>query len=476
MSGKDDFQADNVIQRATAGVRPPPPPPADAMNEAGLPFRELQVQQAEWQVLNEELQRTRTEAESLLAKYASLYDGAPVGYFTLNRDGLILEANMTGARLLELAKDALPGQPFHRFVAPEFQASFLLHHQNVMARGRHHACELQLVSAAGRSFFAALECTGQRDETGEVSRRLTIVADITERKRLEDEIQASEKRYRHIVEDQVEFICRYQRDGTITFVNRALCLLVGGRREDLAGRNVFLIPVAADQQLLREAVALLDAARPSVTCEYRVFVPGGDPVWQQWTHRIIYNRKGALVEYQAVGRDITVLKETEAVLRQARDDLERTVRERTAELAAESRRLAEMNAALKVLLQQRESDRQEMELKVLDNIRILILPLVEKLQATPLSPHQHDYLQLITHRLQDVASPFLHTLAAARLQFTPREIEVAHLVREGKTTKEIAVLLNMSIRSAEFHRDNIRKKLGLIHRPVTLRSHLLSLL
>ena len=148
---------------------------------------------------------------------------------------------------------------------------------------------------------------------------------------------------------------------------------------------------------------------------------------------------------------------------------------REQDLAAESCRLQEMNTALKVLLRQREEDRQEIEKKVLSNVRKLVLPYVEKLSRTPMSPVQAGYLEVIDANLKNVMSPFLRTLMAVQMDFTPREIEVADLVRDGKTAKEIACLLNLSVRSVEFHKDNIRRKLGLSNKKVNLRTHLMAL-
>jgi DNA-binding NarL/FixJ family response regulator len=153
----------------------------------------------------------------------------------------------------------------------------------------------------------------------------------------------------------------------------------------------------------------------------------------------------------------------------------KALEKREQDLAAESRRLQEMNTALKVLLRQREDDRQEIEKKVLSNVRKLVLPYVEKLSHTPMSPVQTGYLDVIDTNLKNVISPFLRNLTAVQMDFTPREIEAANLVREGKTAKEIAGLLNLSVRSVEFHKDNIRRKLGLSNKKVNLRTHLMAL-
>jgi DNA-binding CsgD family transcriptional regulator len=144
-------------------------------------------------------------------------------------------------------------------------------------------------------------------------------------------------------------------------------------------------------------------------------------------------------------------------------------------LKAQASALEEVNTALNVLLRQREEDRKELEEKVLSNVKKFVLPYLETLKNTPLNAKQRACAAIIESRLNDLVSPFAKTISSKYLGLTPKEIDVAGLVREGKTTKEIAQLLNVSPRAVEFHRDNIREKLGLKNKKANLRSHLLSL-
>jgi DNA-binding CsgD family transcriptional regulator len=84
-------------------------------------------------------------------------------------------------------------------------------------------------------------------------------------------------------------------------------------------------------------------------------------------------------------------------------------------------------------------------------------------------------VEIIEANVQNIISPFLQSLSSELAHLTPKEVQVANLVKEGKTTKEISELLNLSIRSVESHRDNIRTKLGISNEKINLRSYLLSL-
>ena len=154
---------------------------------------------------------------------------------------------------------------------------------------------------------------------------------------------------------------------------------------------------------------------------------------------------------------------------------EDALRESGTALRDQARRLEEVNTALNVLLNRREEDRKELEDKFLLNVKKQVLPYVEALRNTPLDSKQCSYVTIIETRLKDLVSPFTKTISSKYLGLTPKEIGVAGLVKEGRTTKEIAQLLNVSPRAIEFHRDNIRKKLGLKNKKTNIRSYLLSI-
>jgi DNA-binding CsgD family transcriptional regulator len=158
-----------------------------------------------------------------------------------------------------------------------------------------------------------------------------------------------------------------------------------------------------------------------------------------------------------------------------RKKAEKELRAREEELEVKSRNLEELNTALRVLLKHREDDREELEERILTNVKELVLPYLEKLQKTPLKGEQLAYTNIIKSNLNDILSPFLRKMTSKYLNLTPREIQIATLVREGRTTKEISEVLNVSSRAVEFHRDNIRIKLGLKNKKANLRSFLLSL-
>jgi len=161
-------------------------------------------------------------------------------------------------------------------------------------------------------------------------------------------------------------------------------------------------------------------------------------------------------------------KQIERELQKAHDELEQRVAKRT-------RELHEMNTALKVLLQKREQDKADLEDRVLTNINERVMPCLEKLKKIPAGPKHASRLRILESSLNDIASPFSNYLMAKCSTLTPTEIAVSTLIAQGRRSKEIAELMSLSASTIHFHRNNIRKKLGIHNRKTSLRSYLASL-
>ncbi|NPV90090.1 MAG: diguanylate cyclase [Firmicutes bacterium] len=142
-----------------------------------------------------------------------------------------------------------------------------------------------------------------------------FVFDISERKRAEEALRRSEALYRAVVEDQIELICRFRPDFTLTFVNEAVCRFIGLPRDELVGKNLLLlVPVNIRDELARD-LASMGRGKPICIREDLYMSPEGNARWLQWRNRAILNDQGELVEYQSVGWDITDRRRMEERLR-----------------------------------------------------------------------------------------------------------------------------------------------------------------
>jgi PAS domain S-box-containing protein len=145
--------------------------------------------------------------------------------------------------------------------------------------------------------------------------RLQLIAEIVvfsvQSLQSKEALQSSEKRYRAVVEDQTELICRFLPDGTYTFVNDAYCRYFQRSPEELLGRTFWDFLPPEDHPVARAFLASLTPDHPVATREHEVLAPDGDVRWQQWRDRAFFDDDGRVVEYQAVGRDITERKHAE---------------------------------------------------------------------------------------------------------------------------------------------------------------------
>ena len=139
---------------------------------------ELKVRQIELEMQNEALRQSRTELEASRERYFELFDVAPVGYFTLTHDAQILEANLTGAKLLGVSRSDLLDRPFTRFILPEDQDGYYHHRRAVVNAGSPATWELRMVRADGRSFHARLESAPSRPVDDHGAFR-TVVSEIS---------------------------------------------------------------------------------------------------------------------------------------------------------------------------------------------------------------------------------------------------------------------------------------------------------
>ncbi|MDD1699758.1 MAG: PAS domain S-box protein [Methanoregula sp.] len=188
-----------------------------------------------------------------------------------------------------------------------------------------------------------------RDPSGNITGAVETLQDITSIRKKEDELrqayvqmqvafehaktsqaalniqnkmlEASEQRYRNVVEDQTEFISRFLPDGTHVFVNEAYCRYFNKTRDEIIGKKFIPSIPADDQSLVREHFASLTKDHPTAIVTHRIILADGEIRWQRWSDRAIFDEDGTLTEYQSVGRDVTEQKRAELALIQSERQL-----------------------------------------------------------------------------------------------------------------------------------------------------------
>ena len=193
---------------------------------------------------NEELKQAREELEKQLEKYSDLYNFAPVGYFTLDVDGTIREANLTGAKLLGIKRSRLAGAPFGSFLTDESRRAFQEFLGKVCRGAGQETCEAALKGDPLR--FIGIE--GAMIEAGKGVRQCRVaVIDITRRRQSEEAFKASETRYRRLFESARDGILILDAEtGRIADVNPFLIDMLGYPHEDFLGKRLWEIVAFKD--------------------------------------------------------------------------------------------------------------------------------------------------------------------------------------------------------------------------------------
>ncbi|MBN2568246.1 MAG: PAS domain S-box protein, partial [Deltaproteobacteria bacterium] len=266
-------------------------------------------------------------------------------------------------------------------------------------------------------------------------------------------------------------------EGNVIAWNRAIEEMTGVPAEEMLGKgkHEYALPfygkrrpimidlvLNPDKKIEKHYSYVLKRQKDLLIVETWVPCLKGKPAFLWGKATPLYNSKGEIIGAIQSIRDITERKHAEEALIKREEDLEIKTHE-----------LEDLNTALRVLLRQRDEDRIDLEEKILSNIKTLILPYVEKMKNHT-DPKGTSYINVLESNLTEIVSPFAKKLSNKYMDFTNREVQIASLIREEKTTKEIAELLNISDSAVNVYRYHIRKKLNLSKKQ-NLRAYLTSL-
>jgi PAS domain S-box-containing protein len=294
--------------------------------------------------------------------------------------------------------------------------------------------------------------------------------DLTDHKQSEKKLRKSEQKYRLLVESTPDWVWTCDEDGRHTFSNSAIKKMLGYEVQEIMGSSAFRLMYPEDRKKVQKWFQ--NAKKQKRGWKGTVI---------RWLHKDtsirfletiaepIIDDNGDLNGFAGIDRDVTVRKTSEESLQKAHDELKK----RTSALEIKRKSLEELNTAMKVLLKKREADKLKIEEYVLENVKKLIEPYFEKIKKTRLNDQQRSLLSIVESNLNEIISPFAQEVSLKHFNLTPKEIQIAKQIRNGDTTKKIAVFMNLSPRTVETHRRNIRRKIGLIGKKANLRSHLM---
>ena len=402
------------------------------------------------------------EVEEELRKYQLMVESAHDAIFFKDLGSRYISVNNKTLEAFGLPREDVIGKNDYELLSDRKEAKKNVHDdQIVFTSGKSTDIFKHMTGADGKEYWFQAIKVPQFNNDGKVIGLVGIARDITKQKRIEEALRESEEKYRNLIERANDGIIIVQ-DGIVEFVNNRMTDLIGYSVGEMCDTPFLDYVFPDDRKRIKELHErrLKGEDVPDIY-EMKVLHKDGRKLDIETNSGIItYNGKPSVLAFV---RDITDRKQAELVLTKKRKELENKTHE-----------LEEVNAALKVLLKQRDEDKKEFEEKVIANVKKLVLPYFEKLNNSQLNDKQMVYLNIVKSNLEDIITPFVNQLSSKYSDLTPSEIQIAGLIKDGKTTKEIAELLNSSTGTIDFHRNNLRKKLGLRNTKANLRTFLLS--
>ena len=282
--------------------------------------------------------------------------------------------------------------------------------------------------------------------------------DITDRKHAAEALQKKREKYQRLVENLKKdyFFYSHDTNGVFNYISPSITNILGySQKEFLAHYTEYLTDNPVNDEVVKHSnLSIQGIQQPPY--EVEIYHKDGSIKRFEVVESPVFNAGAQVSTVEGIAHDITERKRI------------------FVEMRRKTRELEEINAAMKVLLRQSAESKNELEGKVLENLKGLVFPYLDELEIQLAGKRSKTLVSVIKSNLEQITSPFSQTLSLGDSRLTPREIQVADLVRSGRTNKEIAELLNISRRTVESYRDKLRAKLKIKNKKTNLRTYLLS--
>jgi PAS domain S-box-containing protein len=413
----------------------------------------------------EERRQTGSALEESEKNYRQLVQSSNSIILRMDTRGNVKFINEFAQKFFGFNKKAIVGRNVIGTIVPEKESSGRNLRAMIRDLGRNPERYLNNVNENlcrnGERVWIAWSNCGIPDDNSNISEILCVGNDITQRRATEEALRESETKFRALTESAPAAII-ILAENQFLYVNPAFESITGFTKEQALAMPFWEV-VHPDMRELVKARGMARQRGEAVPERYdlKAITRDGQAKWMDLVATSI-NFGGQTVTL-AMAYDIT-----------ERKHVEQSLRARERELEDKASDLEEMNAALHILLEKRAEDKAALEEKMLLNVKQLIEPYLDNLKQTRLSDRQTSLLNIILANLNEIVSPFAHIITNGFNKLTPKELQIADLVKQGKTTKEIAEIMSASARTIEFHRSNIRTKFGLKAK-ANLRTHLLTI-
>jgi len=406
------------------------------------------------------LKQAQEKLQESEERYKSLFDRSLDLVYLHDFQGRFLDANDAALKRLGYTKEEIHSLNFASFLS-EDQIPIAIKSTEILLAGiQKGLTEYRLKHKDGSDVYVETRGSIVMSKGKPVAIQ-AIARDITERKKAEAALKEAESKLRTIFDSAADgMLLAKISDRKFSTANKKMGQMLGYTEEELLQMRVDDIHPPESLPYVMDQFTKQINQSITIAKDIPVLRKNGSVFFADVSAAPMnVNGEKCML---GMFRDITDRKKAEEALRQ-----------REEELSIKSRNLEEMNAALKVLLKQREDDRYQMEENVLTNVKTSIIPYLEKLKKGALSKQQKTYIKMIEDQISEIIAPFLRSLSRSSFDLTPQELRVADMVKNGHTTKDIADVLKISTKTVDYHRDNLRRKLGIRNQKTNLRSFLL---
>jgi PAS domain S-box-containing protein len=433
-------------------------------------------------------------------KYRILVDNANEAIF-IEQDDRLKFVNPKSEEILGYSREELTSMPFDHLIHPDDREDVLKRYEKWMAGKRHDEIySFRIKGKSGNTKHVQINAVPVPWEGRNAC--LTFATDITERVKMEEQIRLSEQKFSAAFHaNPTPMVITALDTGKIIEINDSTSIWSGYTHEELLAHTTCELGYWSDKNEREAFLKELFENGAMDSQEKRIRIKNNECRHVVFSSRLIEIHGKTYVLSQLL--DITKRKKAEEELRRYQDHLESLVKERTselmkavdrleqeidvrrqsesaltareAELEVNRQELEEMNSALKVILKQRDRDRADIEENVLRNINETVLIYLDRLSSSRLTEKQRECLSEAYSNLKNITSSFVKELSSDYFGLSPKEIQVASLVEGGRSSKEIAEFLNVSLNTVIFHRHNIRRKTGLKKKKVNLSTYLKTL-
>ncbi|MCX5812838.1 MAG: PAS domain S-box protein [Proteobacteria bacterium] len=434
----------------------------------------------------------RKEAERALKdsekKYRTIVENTNDAIYIHDLDGNIIDVNENACRMVGYTRDELIGANLAKIDKawqfpenPECEqlierGSTAFERENVRKDGSVVCVEVnvKIVNPEGKGIVQGFvkDITDRKQAEDElrqhhnhleqlIKERTAELMQMNEKLKLEIiERNKAQTMLKGILDSLIDYISMIDEDFNIVWANEIGKELFG---KDMIGRKCYAVYHGRKAKCTNCAISRTFQDGQVHEHESKIVDANGNALYFWCTSAVVRRYPDGRVKIVLeISRDISKRKLAEMALMKNKEDIE-----------AKSKSLEELNAALRVLLHQREEDKINMEDRVASNVKRLVIPYIEKIKKGRLDPQQHSHFGILETNLNEIVSPFLHTIR--QLNLTPRETQIASLIKDGKTTKEISEIIGAATSSIDSYRNNIRSKLGLNNKKINLHSYLQSL-